>query len=49
MRKEFAEKQDHVSCHDMEADNDESLEDMGFRPKCGGRTSSGQAHVRQEV
>ena len=45
VRKESAETQDYVSCQDMEDDN-KSLGELGFVPKCGGRTSSGQAHVR---
>ena len=30
IRKESAERQDYVSCHDMEVDDDESVEDMVF-------------------
>ena len=34
---------------DMEVDGEKKPGRTGFRPRCGGRASSGQAHVRQEV
>ena len=36
IRKESAQTQDYVSCHDMEVDDDKSLEDIGFVPSVVG-------------
>ena len=46
IRKESVETQDYVSC---QGGRQQELEGAWFRPKCGGRTSSSQAHVRPGV
>ena len=43
IQKESVETQDHMSC---QGGRQQELGGTWFRPKCGGRTSSSQAHVR---
>ena len=46
MRKESAETQDYVSCHDMEVDNDKSQEEVGFVRSAVSDSAGRHDHLR---